>query len=451
VQNHRLRSFCQSIFLATLLGVTSALSSATTTLAQDSQWPQWRGPNRDGVLAFDNFVEDFPEEGLEMLWRMPLGPGYTGPTVAENRVFVMDRIKTPKQQERVVCFDAKNGAKLWEHTYDCQYVGVGYEAGPRASVAIDGSRAYSLGSMGNLICFDVGGGVLWQKDLDKEYKIRESQRMPIWGIAASPIVYKNLVIVQASGADGACMVAFDKKSGDEVWRALNDRAQYSSPILVKQAGEDVLAIWTGDSVAGLNPNDGTVHWRFPFTPRSMPIGIATPIVHNNMLYVTSFYDGSLMLRLNQDTITVEKVWAKIGQNERRTNALHSIISTPVWIGDHIYGVDSYGEFRCLEAATGERVWEDQTAVPKARWSTIHFVQFPDAQSKRVWMFNERGELILGELSPSGFSEIDRQLLIKPTTPQLPQRGGVCWTHPAFTKDTIIVRNDEEIICYKISR
>lgn len=272
--------------------------------------------------------------------------------------------------------------------------------------------------------------------------------MPIWGVAAAPLVYDDLLIVQVGGPQ-ACLVAFEKKSGDEVWRALDDRAQYSSPILVQQNGKDVVVIWTGDSVAGVAPRDGKVYWRFPFRPRNMPIGVATPLIRDNQIFVTSFYDGSLMLRLLPDSMNVEKVWMKVGNNERRTQALQSIISTPVWIGNYIYGVDSYGEFRCLDARNGDRVWEDLSAVPKARWSTIHFVQFPDQDSSRVWMFNERGELILGKLTPGGFVQQDRTTLIQPTRQQLNQRDGVCWAHPAFTEDLIVVRNDEKIKAFRL--
>jgi outer membrane protein assembly factor BamB len=139
---------------------------------------------------------------------------------------------------------------------------------------------------------------------------------------------------------------------------------------------------------------------------------------------------------------VEKVWERRGQNERSTDALHSIISTPIILGEHIYGVDSYGELRCLDAKTGERVWESDKAVPRARWATIHFVKNGD----RVWMFNERGELIISRLSPQGYEEISRAHLIKPTMGQLPERGGVCWSHPAFAGGHVFARNDEELVC-----
>ncbi len=414
----------------------------------DSQWPQWRGPQRDGVWSGTVDVQPPPAEGLEVLWRTPIGPGYTGPTVAEDRVFVMDRIRQPEQMERVLCLDAGTGVQMWEHRYPCVYSGVGYEAGPRASVTVDGKQAYALGSMGHLHCFDVGGAVLWQRNLNEEYGISSKDRMPIWGIAASPLIYQEWVIVQIGAGQGSGVVAFDKRSGEEAWKCLDDRAQYSSPILVQQAGRDVLVIWTGDSVAGLDPQNGQVLWRYSFPPKNMPIGVASPIYRDGQVFVTSFYDGSLMLRLRDD-MQVEKVWAKVGVNERQTQALHSIIGTPVWIGDHLYGVDSYGEFRCLEAGTGERVWEDLSIVPQARWATVHIVQFPDAASSQVLLFNERGELLLGTLTPQGFQEKWRTQLIGPTTPQLNQRGGVCWSHPALTANSIIVRNDEEIVCLRL--
>jgi outer membrane protein assembly factor BamB len=115
-------------------------------------------------------------------------------------------------------------------------------------------------------------------------------------------------------------------------------------------------------------------------------------------------------------------------------------------GDYVYGVDSYGELRCLDARTGDRVWEDLTATPKARWSNIHIVR----NGPRYWMFNERGELLIGELSPKGFREISRAKLIEPTTEQLAQRGGVCWSHPAYAGRCVFARNDRELVCASLA-
>lgn len=149
-----------------------------------------------------------------------------------------------------------------------------------------------------------------------------------------------------------------------------------------------------------------------------------------------------MLKLRQDELAVDEVWRRRGTSERKTDGLHAMITTPCLDGDYVYGADSYGELRCLEAATGKRVWEDLTAVPKDRWSTIHMVR----NGGQTWIFNERGELIIGTLSPQGFHEISRAKLIEPTTQQLGQRGGVCWSHPAFAYKHVFARNDRELVC-----
>ena len=153
-----------------------------------------------------------------------------------------------------------------------------------------------------------------------------------------------------------------------------------------------------------------------------------------------------MLKVSQEEVSIEKVWRRKGENENKTDSLHCMISTPIILGDYIYGVDSYGELRCLDLKTGDRIWESLEAVPKARWANIHLVE----KGENIWMFNERGELIISKLSPEGFEEISRAKIIEPTEGQLDQRGGVCWSHPAFAYKHIYVRNDEELICVNLS-
>jgi outer membrane protein assembly factor BamB len=297
--------------------------------------------------------------------------------------------------------------------------------------------------MGHLHCFNAADGkILWVKDLNELYKIR----MPIWGISASPLVDKDLVIVQIGGEDNACLVAFDKQSGEERWRALDDQASYSAPIIIEQAGQRVLVCWTGDSVAGLDPATGKVYWQHPFKPTRMVINITTPVVDGDRLFVSSFYDGSLMLKLLPDRLAVEPIWRRLGPDEKQTDTLHSIISTPYMTGDYVYGVDSYGELRCLDAKTGDRIWESEAAVPRARWATIHMVR----NGENIWMFNDRGELIISRLSPQGFTEISRAKLIDPTTEQLRRGDGVCWSHPAYANKHIFARNDKELVCASLS-
>jgi outer membrane protein assembly factor BamB len=427
--------------LSIAVGLT-VMGSGVSAIGDD--WPQFRGPQRDAVWREDGIVSELPKGQLPRKWTAKIASGYSGPTVAGGRVFVTDRVSEEMQtgegdSERVLCFDAESGQPLWTHAYDAPYT-VSYRAGPRAAVTVDDDRAYAVGSMGHFHCLNVAdGSVVWARDLNAEYQID----MPIWGIAAAPVIHGDLVIQQVGGKAGACIVAFDKRTGREAWKALDERASYSTPILINQAGRDCLVCWTGDSITGLDPVSGEVMWAYPFPPSKMPIGIATPVVSGDRLFVTSFYDGSVMIRTPSDSVGYELLWKRVGSSEQDTDALQSIISNPIFVGDYIYGVDSYGEFRCLDAATGDRLWEDLTLVKRNRWATIHMVQ----RDGQVWMFNEQGELLLTELSPEGVRVLSRSSVIAPTRIQLSRRDeGVCWAPPAYANRCIYVRSDEELVC-----
>lgn len=416
--------------------------SAGITRAED--WPQWRGPQRDGVWRETGIAEKLPAGNMPIKWRAKINAGYTGPTVAAGKVYVMDRVADRNNpQERVLCFDERTGAELWSIAYPCLYGRVGYPAGPRACVTIDSGRAYALGATGWLHCLDAASGkILWKRDLETDHKIA----MPIWGITASPLVEGDRLLLHIGGRAGACILAVNCETGADVWKALDDRGQYATPIVVDQGAKRVAICWTGDSVTGLDVKNGEKLWSQPWKPRNMPIGVATPVIEGDRVFFTSFYDGSLLLKLDRERPAFEKVWQIAGRDEQNTEALHSIISTPVFDNGYLYGVDSYGELRCLDAKTGERIWEDTTAVPKARWSTIHFVKNGD----RYFLFNERGELIIARISPQGYDENSRAKLLEPTLDQLRQRGGVCWSHPAFANKHIFARNDKELVCASLA-
>ena len=414
------------------------LVTISTLSAED--WPQWRGSNRDAVLHESGLLEALPGGVLPRRWTVPIGSGYSGPTVAGGRVYLTDRgpEESPTEIERVLCFNAEDGKLIWQHTYDASYT-IGYRAGPRAAVTVHGSKAISVGAMGHLKCFDAASGkIAWEHDLGAEYDVR----MPIWGITGAPLVYEDLVIQIVAGAGDACVAAFDLSTGKERWHAIDERAGYSAPILIQQGDSDVVVCWTGESVSGLAPKTGEVFWRIPMPPRNMPIGVSTPVVQDQHLLVSSFYDGSMLIRLDLEKPTAEKIWHRVGRDEQNTDALHCMISTPMIKGDFIYGVDSYGELRCLELKTGDRVWENTTAVPRARWATIHIIRDGD----REIMLNDQGHLIFATLSPTGYAEHSRAKLIAPTRMQLNKRGGVTWSHPAIANGYIYARSDKELVC-----
>ncbi|MGB7343536.1 MAG: PQQ-binding-like beta-propeller repeat protein [Pirellulaceae bacterium] len=411
---------------------------STTVVADD--WPQWRGANRDAVLSEAEQVDSLPDESVEPKWSIKIGSGYSGPTVADGRVYVTDRgpEDIDEEVERALCFDADTGNKIWDYQYPSEYT-VGYRAGPRASITVDNGRAFAVGAMGHFHCFDAATGkVIWQRDLNKDYETR----MPIWGITASPLVYQDMVIQVAAGKGDACVIALDAATGKERWRSLDERAGYSAPIVIRQGDQDVIVCWTGESVSGISPADGSVFWSIPMLPRNMPIGVPTPIVQDDLLFVSSFYDGSMLIQFDKSKPAAKKLWHRVGIDEKNTDALHCMIGNPVFRGDYIYGGDSYGEFRCLEVKTGDRVWEDLTVVKRNRWGTIHIIQNGD----REIMQNENGELLSATLSPDGITIHSRAKFIQPTRKQLNRRDGVVWSHPAIAGGHLYARTDEKLVC-----
>jgi outer membrane protein assembly factor BamB len=423
-------------------------------VADAEDWPQWRGVNRDATIDDNGIATSFTKRIVPRKWSVELGSGYSGPTVAAGRVFVTDRGPapdadelTPKEIERVLCFDAADGKLIWKIQYDSVYH-IDYRAGPRAAVTVHDGKAIAVGAMGHLHCLDAATGkVLWKHDLADEYGVR----MPMWGIAASPLVVDDLVIQIAAGKDDGCVMAFDLTTGERKWHAIDERAGYSSPILIDQAEQKVVVCWTGESICGLDPQTGKVHWRVEMLPRNMPIGVPTPVFDGQHLLVSSFYDGSMLIRVNADKLSAEKRWHRFGISEENTDALHCMISGPIIKGKYIYGVDSYGELRCLSLETGERVWESDKAVPRARWATIHTIELTDESGRptREILMNDRGHLIFATLSPDGYHEHSRAALIKPTQQQLRRRGGVVWAHPAIADGLIYIRSDKELVCASI--
>ncbi len=419
--------------------------------SQAADWPEFRGENRDGVWRTDGLVENF--EGmpnpLPRKWSAPVGAGYGGPTVAGGGVYVMDRkISNSEEAERVVCVDRVSGESKWTHSYPCKYEGIGYGYGPRTSVTIAGGKAYALGMMGHLHCLDAESGeVVWAMNLAEEYQID----MPIWGLASSPLVESGTLVVQVSApADGATMVGLDPTTGKEKWRALSDKGSYVSPVVIDQAGKRVTIVWTGERIAGFDATSGSIYWEVSTKPNKMPINVPGPAFNadHTKMFLAVFYDGSRLIELGQYAPTAKELWHRQGINERKTDALHCMISPPFFVGDMIYGIDSYGQIRCLDPKNGDRVWEDTTALPQERWSTGFSVQ----NGEKTWIVNERGEILITKFTPEGFQEIDRTQIIPPTTPLKQRREGtVLWSHPAFAGTEVFVRNDRELICVDLGK
>ncbi len=433
----------------------ACLAFPIAILADD--WPQWLGPERDGVWRESGILEKFPADGPTVRWRTPIGAGYSGPAVAEGRVFVMDRqlataAANPSNafergripgSERVLCFNEPDGKLLWAHEYDCPYT-VSYAAGPRTTPVVHAGRVYTIGSEGNLFCLDAATGKeVWSRDFKKDFSVQT----PTWGFAGHPLVDGNKLICLAGG-EGSVAVAFDKETGKELWRALSAREPgYAPPVIFEAGGRRQLIIWHPEALNSLDPETGALLWSEPGKANA-GMTIATPRKLGDLLYVTSFYNGSVMMRLAPDKATASKLWQSNKASEKDTDALHSTMSTPFLEGGYIYGVCSYGQLRCLRAETGERVWETFAATTgdkPVRWANAFLVK----NGTRFFLFNETGDLIIAKLSPKGYEEISRAHLLEPTNND--PRRMVVWSHPAFANRSVYVRNDKEMVCVSLAQ
>jgi outer membrane protein assembly factor BamB len=245
-------------------------------------------------------------------------------------------------------------------------------------------------------------------------------------------------------------MAFDKLTGKEIWRALSsDHTEpgYCQPTIFEAAGKRQLIIWQPMGVDSLDPVTGKLNWEQPFKIQAS-MTLATPVMHDSRLFVSAFYNGPMMLDLSRPEAVM--LWKGKSNSETSPDGLHSLISTPVFDGDYIYGVCGYGQLRCLRAKTGEQVWETQAVtVEKARWATAFIVRNGD----RYFINNDRGDLIIAKLSPEGYQEISRTALIKPTSNPGNRRqlAAVNWSQPAYADKHIFARNDEEIISASLAK
>jgi outer membrane protein assembly factor BamB len=442
-----------------LTWLTLAILSVSAARADD--WPQWLGPKRDSIWRETGIIDNFPDGGPPVRWRVKVGPGYSGPAVAQGRVYITDRIlaegaknhaepfpQRPKGDipgtERVLCLNEADGQLVWKHEYDCPYT-ISYPLGPRCTPAVNGDKVYTLGAEGNLVCLQAADGkVIWSHELKKEYDVKA----PLWGFSAHPLVDGQKVITLVGG-DGSVAVAFDKDTGKELWRALSAmQPGYCPPVIAEVNGERQLIIWHSEAVNGLDPETGKVLWSEP-TETYMGMSISTPRVFSERVFVTGYPKTARLLQLKKDGAAAEVVWK--GDPKAKT-AFYSVFSAPFFDGGYLYGVngampDGGGVLCCINAETGQRVWESlQAHGPKRLGSAEIFIV---KNGDRFFLFNEKGDLIIARLTPIAYEEISRVHLLDPTSSAFGRE--VLWMHPAFANKCVFLRNDKELICVSLGK
>jgi outer membrane protein assembly factor BamB len=459
MKTFRSRRFGPSVTLMPVVALAIVLSVLAPT-ARGDDWPQWMGPERDGVWRETGIVKAIPAAGLPVKWRSEVKGGYSGPAIADGRVFLMDYDRregevanapndrtTLAGRERVLCLDATSGSLVWKHDYDCPY-SISYASGPRCTPTVADGKVYTLGSEGNLFCLDAATGrVIWSKDFKKDY----SAPTPLWGFCGHPLVDGNRLVCLVGG-EGSVAVAFDKDTGRELWRCLSaSESGYCPPSIIESAGVRQLLIWDADKLNSLDPVTGTVLWSQPLKPAygmsiMAPRVAATP--RGQVLFASGIGRVGALY-----TLAADKPGATIAWRGDPKSAVYCANSTPVIAGDTLYGCDcETGFLTAVDLATGKRLWE--TGEPtlgnrRGRHGTAFLVRQGNAAvNDRTWLFSETGDLILARLTPTSYEELGRMHLLAPTNECFGRE--VVWSHPAFANRCIFVRNDRELVCVSLA-
>lgn len=431
---------CMSVLLASL--------ASAGLLADD--WPQWMGPQRSGVWSERGVVTEVPDGGLPVKWRAPLGLGYAGPAVANGRVYVFDyqlasgdvaanpgSLDKLQGQERVVCLDAQSGDLIWAHDYDQPYA-ISYGSGPRTTPTIDGDRVYALGAEGKLICLNAeNGDVVWSHDLKDEY----GAKTPYWGHTAHPLVQGDLLI-SLSGGEGSAVVAFNKRTGEEVWRSLNaEEVGYCPPTMAAGVKTPQLLIWLPDAVYGLAPQSGETLWSVPLVP-DFGMSITAPAFENKTAFFAGVRNVSMLIELADDASAPKELWR--GDGSTSVGCAHA---GPIIAQNTIFGCDDKGWIRAVDRATGDRLWESLEPTGLER-PTNYGTAFLVKNGNRWYLFNDSGELVIAELDRDGYREHGRFHVLEPTGSAFGRP--IVWSHPAFAERCLFARNDKEIVCVSLA-
>lgn len=318
------------------------------TSAEGKDWPQINGPSRNGVASNETLLTKWPAGGLKPIWTHPVGQGFSGPAVFENTVVIFHR---PGQANLCEARDAKTGKLKWSKELPSEYQGGGPDGdrGPKCVPLIHDQNVYLLGTGGNLFCLALAdGSIVWKTNVQKTYQSPSGY----FGTGSTPVVVDGKLLVNVGGKDAA-VVAFDLKTGKEVWKSFDDRASYSSPVEMTIGGQKAVVFITRFHVIGLRPNDGSLVFKTPFGVRGPSVNGAMPVVLGSQIFVNSAYGvGAKLLKVDSK---LEIAW----ENDE---SFSSQYSTPVLFGGRLFGTAGRedfrnGSFRCLDPLSGKVVWQ----------------------------------------------------------------------------------------------
>jgi len=384
--------------------------------AHAGDWPQFRGPAQDGISA-EALRTDWPENGPPVLWRAPLGQGYSGISETGGRLYTLF---SQGSDTWAVCLDAATGKELWRYRLDAQYSD-GQGNGPRSTPTVQGGVAYVLSAQGRLAALDAATGEeRWVKDLKQSF----GARMPTWGVATSPLVEDGRIYLDVGGRPGYSVMALDQKTGEAIWGSQNDIPGYSTPVIETIDGQRQLFAFTGTQIVALDPDNGRLLWKKGWKT-SYDVNAAMPIfVPPNRLLVASGYGvgaALLEIRRGEGGWSAEEVWTSRGMKNQ--------FSSSIAHRGTLYGFDD-GTLKALDLATGDERWKVRgLGHGSLTLAGDHLV-----------VMGDRGQLALVEATPAEYREKARVQIFQ----------GKTWTVPTVTDGRLYVRDEKEIVALDVA-
>jgi outer membrane protein assembly factor BamB len=389
---------------------------ASVSLAQsNANWPQWRGPNRDGLSKETGLLKQWPAEGPPLVWKATgAGGGYSSFSIANGKLFTMG---LRGDKEYVVAFDVATGKEVWATASPSGAFHNDRGDGPRGTPTVDGNRVYALGGNGDLSVFDAATGkVIWTKNILREF----GGRQITWGISESPLIVGNKLLVNPGGP-GASIVALNKSDGAVIWKSQSDRAGYSSAIPVEVNGGTQVVFFTDQRAVGLDLKDGRLLWEYGRAANDTA-NAATPVARGNRVFISSDYGtGGGVVEIKPDN-TAQEIWFNRDMRNHH--------SSSVLIGDYLYGF-SGPILTAMKFDTGEIAWRDRGV---GKGSLVY-------ADGRLYTFSENGVMGLVEATPTGYVEKGRFRI---------QQGNLpTWTHPVVAGGRLYIRDQDTIYAYDV--
>jgi outer membrane protein assembly factor BamB len=404
----------KSVSSVALLTVVLSLNVIAQTA---SEWPQWRGPNRDGISKERGLLKAWPEGGPPLVWKASgAGTGYSSMSVANGRIYTMG---LRGDREYIIAFDAATGKEAWATAHGSAYRDSRGD-GPRGTPTIEGNKGYTLGAMGDLTSFDTTTGrVLWTVNILNKF----GGSNPNWGISESPLIVGDKVIVNAGGP-GASIVALNKKDGSLIWKSQSDHAGYSSGMLVRAGGVDQVVFFTSKRAIGLDQSDGRLLWEYQ-KPSNDVANVSTPVVRANRVFISSDYGtggGVVELKPAGGGVQANEIYF--------TKEMKTHHSTAILVGDYLYGFSS-AILTAMKFDTGEIAWRDRSV---GKGSLVYADGY-------LYALSENGVVGLVEAAPNGYKEKGRFTIKQESLPT--------WAHPVVAGGRLYIRDQNTIYAYDV--